>query len=77
VRFDASAGPLPTHAMGGGTHDASLVETVELARVLGRLPTRLVVYGVVGERFGVGDAMSATVRDAVTQVGAAIVAELS
>lgn len=77
IRFDAAAGPLPRGAMGGGTHDASLVDAVELARVLGRMPAHLVVYGVVGERFGVGDTMSAAVRDAARTLTARIAGDVA
>jgi hydrogenase maturation protease len=77
IRFDAAAGPLPRGAMGGGTHDASLVDAIELARVLGRMPAHLVVYGVVGERFGVGDPMSVPVRDAAGTLTARIAGDVA
>jgi hydrogenase maturation protease len=57
-RFDAVAGPLPAAEFATSTHHLGLGEAVELARTLGRLPGRLVVLGVEGVSFEVGDALS-------------------
>lgn len=77
VRLDATSAPLPVGGVGAGTHDASLVDAVELARALGRLPTRLVVYGVCGTSFDVGAAMTPAVSDAVDPLAARVVAEVT
>src|SRR5690348_6539769 len=46
-RVDASGGPLPAWLRGSAsTHAVALAETIELARALGRLPPRVVVYAV-------------------------------
>ena len=55
------------------THLIGLADALELARALGRLPPRVVVYGIEGHRFGVGDPVSPAVAAAVDRV----VAELS
>jgi hydrogenase maturation protease len=62
---------------GGGTHALGLADALELASALGRLPTRLVVYGVEGVAFGLGDAMSPAVAAAADRVAAAIADELA
>jgi hydrogenase maturation protease len=76
-RFDALAGPLPVDGSAGGSHDASLVDAIELARALGWMPARLVVYGVCGASFGIGDAMTSAVRDAVRTLGERIAGEVA
>ena len=67
-RLDALAASLPSELARGSTHAFSVQETIELARVLGRLPRRLLVYGIEGERFGAGNELSPAVRDAVEEV---------
>ena len=44
------------------THLLGVAEAVELGRELDRLPQRLTVYGIEGERFDVGEGLSATSR---------------
>jgi hydrogenase maturation protease len=75
-RLDASAGPLPRWLRGStSTHAVALAETVELARALGRLPPRVVVYAVEGERFDAGAGLSDGVAAAVERLGEAVLAE--
>lgn len=74
VRFDASRYRLPGRH-GGGAHDASLVEVIELSRALGTLPPTVLVYGVVGRRFALGDAPTSTVLAAVEPTAGRIVGE--
>ncbi|MFD9903671.1 hydrogenase maturation protease [Streptomyces sp. NPDC059063] len=47
------------------SHGLGLGEAVELARVLGRLPGRLIVYAVEGADNALGTGLSAPVADAV------------
>ena len=48
-RLDARAEPLPnSELLRGSTHAFGLMETIELARALGRLPPQLLVYGIEG-----------------------------
>ncbi len=49
----------------GGSHAFGLAGTIELARALRRLPTRLVVVGVEADTFGHGDPLSTAVAGAV------------
>jgi hydrogenase maturation protease len=76
-RLDPTAGPLPIGWSVPSTHAFGLGETVELARRLGRLPRRLVLYLVEGEEFGTGAALSPVVESAIEEVAGQIVLELS
>ena len=65
-RFDAGAGPLPARLRSStSTHAIGLGEAIELARALGRLPARLIVCGIEGERFDAGTALTPAVAAAV------------
>ncbi len=75
-RFDAAEGPLPATLARGSTHAMGVAEAVELARALGQLPRRLLVYGIEGEHFSPGVGLSARVREAVDRVVASILQDL-
>jgi hydrogenase maturation protease len=59
------------------THGLSVAEAVRLGRTLGRLPDRLVVYGVEGSDFEPGTGLTAPVEGAVNRVVESIVRELA
>jgi hydrogenase maturation protease len=65
-RVDASHEPIPA-AMRAffSTHAVGLGEAIELARALGRLPSRVVVYGVEGLRFDARSGLSQEVEAVV------------
>jgi len=67
-RFDASTGPLPRAAFGASTHGIGLAEALELARALGVLPSRCVIYAIEGGTFDIGAPMSPAVAAAVAVV---------
>jgi hydrogenase maturation protease len=68
-RYQLAAGPLAGAADGtASSHGISLGDTVELARVLGRLPARLTVLAVVGRDFSFGTEMTAEVAAAVAEL---------
>lgn len=50
------------------SHGMDLAEVVHLAGALGRLPKQLVVMGIVGGNFGLGDRVSPPVRAAIELV---------
>jgi hydrogenase maturation protease len=64
-RLDATAGPLPAAVFRGSTHAFGVAEVVELGRALGRLPARLLVYGVEGRAFAAGDELTPAVAGVV------------
>lgn len=67
-RWDAHEKPLPARIFPPSTHLFSLPQAVELARVLDELPRRLIVYGIVGADFRMGDGLSSTVRETIDEV---------
>lgn len=76
-RLDASECPLPAHLFAASTHHFGLAQTVELARVLGRLPARLVVYGIEGACFDSREGLGSELDAAVEIVAAAVSREVS
>jgi len=58
------------------THGLSLRNLLELPRLQGGLPKKLVIYGVEGERFDYGNTMTPAVNDAIPGVVESICAEL-
>ncbi|MEA3296328.1 MAG: hydrogenase maturation protease, partial [candidate division Zixibacteria bacterium] len=76
-RFDALNESLPEGLFNNcSTHCFSVAKSIELAGVLERLPTKLVVYGIVGSDFKTGAGLSAKVRSAADEVTARIVREV-
>ena len=68
VRFDAAKEPVPSRFFHYSTHDFGLAESVEMARALGKLPPNLIIYGIAGKQFSLGDTPSAPVLEAVSRV---------
>ncbi len=76
-RFDASRDALPVRLFRSSTHAFGVGDAIELARALGRLPERVVVYGIEGSVFAAGEgltepvdaAVDAAVRAVLTDVG--------
>jgi hydrogenase maturation protease len=75
-RFDVSAAPLPQSFFGLSTHGFGLREAVELARALGRLPARCIVYAIEGESFHLGAPLSPPASAAVAEVVRRVRSEL-
>ncbi len=50
------------------THGLGVAEAIELARVLGRIPARLTIYGIEGHRFEPGTEISPELNFAVEDV---------
>jgi hydrogenase maturation protease len=74
-RLDASSEPLPAALFRVSSHLVGLAEAIELARALGRLPPRVVVFGIEGAHFEAGEGLSPEVADAVERVAAALCEE--
>jgi len=64
-RIDARAQRIPTGLLRYSTHAFSVGEAVELARAMNRLPPRMVIYGIEGERFDEGTVLSRAVQGSV------------
>ncbi len=75
-RFEAARRPIPTAFFHYSTHAFSVAEAIELARALGELPPRLIVYGIEGEHYSVGSPLSGAVQQALSTLEAEILGEL-
>lgn len=75
-RFDAAAAPLPAFMFGVSTHGFGLGEAIELARALGQLPPRCIVYGIEGRTFEAGAPLSPEVAKAAVSVAARTAEEI-
>lgn len=76
-RFDAGAAPLPQAAFGVSTHGFGLAEAVELARSLGQLPKRCIVYAIEGQSFELGAPLSPPVSAVIADVVRRVEAEIA
>ena len=75
-RLDAATAALPRPMFAMSSHAIGLVETIELARTLGTLPARCVVYAIEAERFDLGSGLSAPVAAAIDAVCTRVLGEL-
>ncbi|TAK03447.1 MAG: hydrogenase maturation protease [Candidatus Manganitrophaceae bacterium] len=75
-RIDVQVQPLPASLFRHSTHAFGIAEAVELARVLHQLPSRLIIYGIEGERFDAGVGLSPSVEKAVAEVEARLRQEI-
>ena len=66
-RFDASEAPVPSRELRSSTHALGIGEALELARALGRLPRRTVVFGVEGSDFVAREGMTPAVAEGVAR----------
>lgn len=75
-RFDASTGPLSAGFLHCSTHAFGVAEAVELARSLGTLPPRVIVFGIEGISFEHAAPLSPEVAAGVGEAAAMIATEL-
>jgi hydrogenase maturation protease len=68
LRFEAHDRPVPASFSNSSTHSFGLAEAVELARALGNLPPRVIIYGIEGKDFAAGEGISNEVEHAVGEV---------
>ena len=67
-QFDVNERSLPREMFAASTHAFGVAEAIELARTLGQLPQRLIVFGVEGSNFAAGTTLSPEVERAVPEV---------
>ena len=67
-RVDAGEGPLARELGLASTHAFSIADTLELGRAIGRAPRRVVVVGVEGAAFGLGDPLTPEVETVLAGV---------
>jgi len=75
-RIDATDDPLPTAVSAASTHTLGVGDAIELARALGRLPSRVVLYGIEAESLAAGEDLSPAVEAAVAEVVERLLTEL-
>lgn len=75
-RFDASDSAIPARDFRSSTHALGIGETLELARALGRLPRRVVVFGIEGLDFGAREGLTTVVADGVARAATAMLDEV-
>ncbi|ABK52793.1 hydrogenase maturation protease [Acidothermus cellulolyticus 11B] len=72
IRSDADAATDFGRHAGSSTHAFGVPELLDIAGVLGCLPRRVVIYGVVGSAFALGQPMSPAVAAQVDHVAALV-----
>lgn len=76
-RLEAHTTPIPARLLRYSTHAFGVAQAIELARVLGELPPRVIIYGVEGANYAAGAGLSPAVAPAVEVVVAAVLADLA
>lgn len=76
LRAEVGRDRLPAPAAGGSTHALGVGEAVALGRALGRVPARVVVYGIEGDRFDDGLGLTDAVEQGVIAAAALVCAEV-
>jgi hydrogenase maturation protease len=76
IRLDALSGPLPAALFARSTHELGVAQAVELARALGVLPPRLIIFGIEGRRFDAFGPVSPEVARAVRRVSEDVIDSL-
>jgi len=76
-RFESPDARLPALGRRGSTHALDLGEAIALGQALGRLPGRLIVYGIEGSDFGHGGTLSPEVRRGAERAARRILREIA
>jgi hydrogenase maturation protease len=76
-RFEATEGPVPGDAGWVSSHSPGVAEGIETARILGRLPASLTVYGIEAAQLDPGADVTPAVAGAVEEVALAILDEIA
>jgi hydrogenase maturation protease len=74
-RLDAGAAPVPAMLRRTSSHAIGIGEVIELARALGGLPGRVIVYGVEGAAFGAGAPLSPEVSSVLDSLAESVLQE--
>jgi len=76
-RIDAASQPVPADPPGCSTHGFGLAAAINLARAMGTLPERVVVYAVEAETLDHGAPLSPAVEAAVAEVVSRVADEIT
>lgn len=75
-RIDLQTQVLPESFRSYSTHAFGIAEAVELARVLHKLPSKILFYGLEGQSFTADTQLSSTLKNATKELQKRIVADL-
>ena len=75
-RVEAADGPLPRDVRLASTHAMGIADALDLGRALGRAPRRVVVLGIEGAAFGMGEELTPAVSAALDELVASVRGEL-
>jgi hydrogenase maturation protease len=75
-RVDAGGGPLPRDLGLASTHAMGIADALELGRALGRAPRRVVVLGIEGVSYGMGEEMTPAVAAELDGLVVSVLREL-
>jgi hypothetical protein len=75
-RLSAVAQSLPGDLFAGSIHMFGEAQGVEMSCALGIQPPKRILYGIEGRNFAIGTPVSAEIRDAISQVTAAVLEAL-
>jgi hydrogenase maturation protease len=77
VRLDCAAGDVIPVTHGASSHGFGVAEAIGLARMLGCLPARCVIFGVESEQCEIGAALCPSVAAAAQEIARSIGAEVT
>jgi hydrogenase maturation protease len=76
-RFDAVKEKIPGEfCTGYSTHSFSLIESVGISKALGEMPSSLIIYGIEGRNFAMGQGLSSEVEKAAEKAMNLIMEEI-
>lgn len=75
-RFEPTSEALTAEVRFFSTHTLGLAEYIEIGKAIKALPMKLIIYGIVGENFGIGAPISDEVKSSCRKVIQKIVEEL-
>lgn len=67
-RFELWEAEIPSKLEFFSTHALGVAEYINLAKVLGNLPAKVIIYGIVGKHFNFGDPISPEVKSSCREV---------
>jgi hydrogenase maturation protease len=76
-RLDAGQEKIPSDFFHYSTHAFSVAEAVEMARALGELPPRVIIYGIEGKSYQAGIGLSSEVSEAISKVAEMILEDVN
>ena len=74
-RFDASDSPIGVQVFPHSSHAIGISDALELARTMGVLPARVIVYGIEASNTEAGQALSSPVAQALDEVVGLVIQE--